>query len=323
MLCGSTQLWPQPTGPVTLSSKALIFNYLHIKLNITTIRESACKLLVQQAFDNFNETLMQIIQNQQYITKIQPEINQFDIRIHIQDQNHLKLTLKTNERYKLVVKTLKNGLIVNISSKTFFGARHALETLSQLIWWDEYKDCLRIIKGASIEDGPKIPYRGVMVDTARNYMSVDSLKRVLVGMSANKLNVFHWHVTDSQSFPLVAPRVPLLAKTGAYSAEMVYTPEDVRFLVQFARVHGIRIVLEVDSPAHAGNGWTWGPKQGLGELAVCVNERPWSLYCGEPPCGQLNPYNPNVYNVLEDLYRDIIELTDEVELFHLGKGICK
>jgi len=42
---------------------------------------------------------------------------------------------------------------------------------------------------------------------------------------------------------------------------------------------------------------------GLGELAVCINERPWSLYCGEPPCGQLNPENPNVYDVLEKIYR--------------------
>lgn len=49
-----------------------------------------------------------------------------------------------------------------------------------------------------------------------------------------------------------------------------------------------------------------------------MNERPWSLYCGEPPCGQLNPYNPNVYDVLEKIYGDLIDLGTDEELFHLG-----
>lgn len=64
--------------------------------------------------------------------------------------------------------------------------------------------------------------------------------------------------------------------------------------------------------------WTWGPEEGLGELAVCVNEKPWNLYCGEPPCGQLNPVNPKVYDVLEQIYKEIIEMTGETEIFHIG-----
>lgn len=56
----------------------------------------------------------------------------------------------------------------------------------------------------------------------------------------------------------------------------------------------------------------------MGDLAVCVNERPWSLYCGEPPCGQLNPENPHVYEILEKLYKDLLELSDEREVFHIG-----
>lgn len=56
----------------------------------------------------------------------------------------------------------------------------------------------------------------------------------------------------------------------------------------------------------------------MGDLAVCVNERPWSMYCGEPPCGQLNPENPHVYDILEKLYKDLLYLSDEREIFHIG-----
>ncbi|RZC33686.1 Glyco hydro 20 domain containing protein, partial [Asbolus verrucosus] len=317
MLCGSTQLWPQPTGPVTLGSRAVTFN--HQQLEFDTDTAEPARALLEQSFVAFNTNIISLVQNKDYLDKT-TDIKRLVIKVTIVHSNVIRLKLNTNESYSLVIKPKEDEVVANITAKTFFGARHGLETLSQLIWWDDYEKngMLKVLKGASIQDSPVFPYRGIMVDTARNFMSVESIKRVLVGMAANKLNVFHWHITDSQSFPLVSLRVPQLAKNGAYGPDMIYTPEEIRALVEFARIRGIRVILEVDTPAHAGNGWTWGPQEGLGELAVCVNERPWSLYCGEPPCGQLNPDNPNVYDVLEKLYRDLLELSGEDELFHLG-----
>lgn len=46
-------------------------------------------------------------------------------------------------------------------------------------------------------------------------------------MAMVKLNVFHWHVTDSQSFPLVLKSHPDLSALGAYTPDKVYTIEDV------------------------------------------------------------------------------------------------
>lgn len=76
--------------------------------------------------------------------------------------------------------------------------------------------------------------------------------------------------------------------------------------------------MEIDAPAHAGNGWQWGPSAGLGELSLCVNQRLYTSYCIEPPCGQLNPINNNVYTVLGKLYKDILELFPKEEFFHMG-----
>lgn len=317
MLCGSTQLWPQPTGPVTLGSRSISF--FHQQIHFETAAQQPAKALLEKSYAMFNENVVSMVQKTDYWLQ-ESDIKKFLIKVYVADSDHVKLGLKTDESYNLTVRPVDDNLIASIKAKTFFGARHGLETLSQLIWWDEYEGggILKVLKGASVQDAPAFAFRGVMLDTARNYMPVESIRKVFIGMAASKLNVFHWHITDSQSFPLVSPRVPQLAKHGAYGPDLVYTPEDVRDLVRFANELGIRVLLEVDVPAHAGFGWTWGPEEGLGELAVCVNEQPWSLYCGEPPCGQLNPSNPNVYDVLEKLYEDLLELSGESELFHLG-----
>ncbi|KAL1493804.1 hypothetical protein ABEB36_009492 [Hypothenemus hampei] len=318
MLCGSTQLWPQPTGPVTLGSKAIAFNPQSFQFETNV--NGAVRTLLSEAFSAFNESVQSLMRNDDFVNQ-KTDFLKFIVRATIKDSDVVRLKLSTDESYSLILKYRNGQSIANITARTFFGVRHGLETLSQLIWWDNYhgkNGALKVLKGATVEDAPIFSYRGLMVDTARNFMSVESLKRVLVGMAASKLNVFHWHLSDSQSFPMILPNVPQLAKTGSYSPQETYSSEEVKALVEFARIRGIRVVLEVDVPAHAGNGWAWGPQEGLGELAVCINERPWSLYCGEPPCGQLNPENPNVYDILQKIYRDLIELSGEKEIFHLG-----
>lgn len=76
--------------------------------------------------------------------------------------------------------------------------------------------------------------------------------------------------------------------------------------------------MEIDSPAHAGNGWQWGKQSGYGDMAVCVDKRPWRKYCVQPPCGQLNPINTNTYKWLGKIYKDLINIFPKGEAFHMG-----
>jgi hexosaminidase len=108
-----------------------------------------------------------------------------------------------------------------------------------------------------------------------------------------------------------------MSKYGAYSGSEIYSPKDVRDLVLYARLRGVKVVPELDAPAHAGNGWQWGSSEGLGELSLCVNAEPWREFCGQPPCGQLNPLNPFTYIVLGEIYKDMLDLFDR-DLFHMG-----
>ena len=81
------------------------------------------------------------------------------------------------------------------------------------------ENCHRIPAKVLITDKPKYPYRGILLDTSRNFYSVASIKRIVDGLSYSKLNVLHWHINDQQSFPFVSERVPNLTSYGAYGPE--------------------------------------------------------------------------------------------------------
>lgn len=90
-----------------------------------------------------------------------------------------------------------------------------------------------------------------MLDTARNYYSVDAIKRQLDAMSMVKLNVFHWHITDAQSFPIqLEGSLASITKDGAYSEEEIYTKEDIKEITSYAAERGINVNVEIDMPGH-------------------------------------------------------------------------
>ena len=145
-----------------------------------------------------------------------------------------------NESYTLTIPTWGPA---NLSAETVWGAMRGLETFSQLVWGDP----LRVAVGLYIWDAPLFGHRGIMLDTSRNYYPVEDILRTIGAMSVNKMNVFHWHITDSHSFPLLVPSEPDLAAKGSYGSDMLYTPDDVNKIVQFGLDHGVRIIPEIDA----------------------------------------------------------------------------
>ncbi|KAK5578513.1 hypothetical protein RB653_008185 [Dictyostelium firmibasis] len=142
-----------------------------------------------------------------------------------------------------------------IISQTVYGAIRALETLYQMIKFDYEHQYYSIPKCPwIIEDSPRFPHRGVMLDTSRHFYAVDVLKEFIDALAYNKFNVFHWHAVDSQSFPLTSLTFPKMTK-GSWSSQEVYSIKDIKSIIQHAKERGIRVELEIDMPGHA---YSWG-----------------------------------------------------------------
>ncbi|XP_043693751.1 beta-hexosaminidase 2-like [Telopea speciosissima] len=219
-----------------------------------------------------------------------------------------------DESYTLTIPNV--GSSANLTAATVWGAMRGLETFSQLVWGNPP----RVAMGLDIWDAPLFGHRGVLLDTARNYYGVADILRTIQAMSYNKLNVFHWHITDSQSFPLVLPSEPELAGKGSYGPRMQYSPEDVKMIVEFGLENGVRVMPEIDAPGHTGS---WA--KAYPEIVTCANMF-WTGPSGtayadrlasEPGTGQLNPLNPKTYQVLKNVIHDVVALFPE-RFYHGG-----
>ncbi|OMO50164.1 hypothetical protein COLO4_38208 [Corchorus olitorius] len=71
-----------------------------------------------------------------------------------------------------------------LSTATAWGAMRSLETFSQLVWGNPSA----VPVGPCVWDSPLFAYRGLMLDTSRNYYEVEDILRTIEAMSANKLN---------------------------------------------------------------------------------------------------------------------------------------
>ena len=166
---------------------------------------------------------------------------------------------------------LSFGETVGVSAATEWGALTALATLTQLGAKGEFAV-------SAVGDAPHYPWRGVMIDTVRHFISLDALRRTLDVMAFYKLNVLHLHLTDDQGFRFRSPTYPELASVEAYSAA------ELGDLVDYAADRAIRIVPEIDVPGHAtswlaahpdwgvdGGSAVQGPSTRFGVHDVCLD----------------------------------------------------
>lgn len=300
-------LWPKPTGKVNISDILIHIDANALKFELPSFQN-------QKQFWEWNkERFIKMIDAKLESNEIVPDRGGkvLNIKIIVSDDN-LRLTLDTDESYRIASKHTDYGAQIEIFAATFYGARHGFDTLSQLIVFDDVRNQYLFVRDIEITDSPFYKYRGVLLDTARNFYSIESIKRTIEAMSMTKLNTFHWHITDSQSFPMLLKTLPELAEYGAYSKYKVYTPNEIREVVLFGKSRGVRVLPEFDAPAHVGEGWQ------MYNVTTCFKYQPWQNYCVEPPCGQFDPSKEKLYDLLETLYAEMYDIFDSPDIFHMG-----
>ncbi|KDP32489.1 hypothetical protein JCGZ_13414 [Jatropha curcas] len=165
-----------------------------------------------------------------------------------------QLQYGVNESYKLLVPSHDKSY-AQLEAQTVYGALHGLQTFSQLCYFNFTTSMVEVpMVPWTIIDQPRFPYRGLLIDTSRHYLPLPVIEKVIDSMAYAKLNVLHWHIVDTQSFPLEIPSYPKLWN-GAYSISERYTFADAAEIVSYAQRQGIHVLAEIDVPGHA---LSWG-----------------------------------------------------------------
>lgn len=156
-----------------------------------------------------------------------------------------------SEGYKLSI----NASRITITGKNS-GLYHGVQTLIQLL----SNSTMSTVKlpCMEIDDYPRFAYRGMLLDVARHFSTVDEVKQVLDLMAAYKLNYFHWHLVDDQGWRIQIkgyPRLTSLGAVGNYTnpnaPATYYTQEEIKEVVRYAAERYITIVPEIEMPAHS------------------------------------------------------------------------
>jgi hexosaminidase len=186
------------------------------------------------------------------------------------------------------------------------GVLRGLQTFLQLV---EITSDGFAAPAVSIEDQPRFPWRGLMIDVSRHFIPLDVLKRNLDGMEAVKMNVFHWHLSENQGFRVESKKFPKLHELG--SDNLYYTQEEVRQFVAYARDRGIRVVPEFDMPGHSTAWFVGYPELASGSGPYSI-ERKWGIF--DPA---MDPTSEKTYKFLDELIGEMVKLFPD-NYFHIG-----
>ena len=222
------------------------------------------------------------------------------------------------EAYRLTV----SDAGVDIEASSDAGLYYGAETLFQLMGSSGPE---RSIPSAVIDDHPAFSWRGVMLDSARHMQPVSYIKELIDRMSAAKLNILHWHLSDDQGWRIEIDRYPRLTSIGAWRREAgaagtdpktgnpiryggFYTKKEVREIVRFARARHVTIVPEIDMPGHA---------------TAIIAAYPALASASAPPVSPSSDWGilPNLLNPSNDTFTFVENVLDEVMALFPGPFI--
>lgn len=235
------------------------------------------------------------------------------------------------EGYLLSVDT--DGIV--IKARTTTGAFWGFQTLRQLMLphverHSSVTECTLPIPCLQIKDFPRFSYRGLLLDVGRHIFPVECIKKYIDLLSAYKLNKFHWHLTDDQGWRIEIKKYPKLQEIAAYRNETLighsknlwpqfdkkryggyYTQQEVKHIVEYARLRHVTIIPEIELPGHCLAALAAYPELG------CTNgpyktATKWGIFDDVYCAG-----SENTFQFLEDVLSEVLSLFPS-SYIHIG-----
>lgn len=224
---------------------------------------------------------------------------------------------KGNEGYEIIV-TSDNVKI--IASKPE-GLSRGVQTLRQLLPASIEKDTVVTdikwsIPASKIDDKPEYDYRGLMIDVARHFYTVDEVKRQIDYAAEYKINRVHLHLSDDQGWRLEIKKWPDLTTIGG-STQVgggpggYYTQEEFKDIVKYAAERYIEIIPEFDMPGH-----TNAALASYGFLNPDGKKKP--LYTGiDVGFSSFMTNSEETYAFIDDVFKEVSEISPS-KYIHIG-----
>jgi hexosaminidase len=210
--------------------------------------------------------------------------------------------LGEDESYVLDV----NASRANLTAANPLGAMHGLQTFLQLV--ETGADGFAV-PAVLIQDRPRFPWRGLLIDACRHFIPLEAIKRNLDGMAAVKLNVLHLHLSENQGFRIESKKFPKLHELG--SGGMYYRQNEIRDLIAYAQDRGIRVIPEFDMPGHSTAWFVGYPELASGPGPYQI-ERNWGIF--DPA---MDPTREETYKFLDKFIGEMAKLFPD-RYFHIG-----
>ena len=206
--------------------------------------------------------------------------------------------------------------------------QYAMTTLMQI-----FRQYGKVLPNLEIEDWGRFDYRGMHLDVARHFFTLDEVKKYIDFLAAYKFNVFHWHLTEDQGWRLEIKKYPNLTETGAWRNRTLighygdqphqfdhtryggyYTQEEAREVVRYAAERNITVIPEIELPGHSlaalasypHLGCTGGPYEVTGLWGVFDD-----VYCPKE----------STFEFLFDVLKEVIEIFPSTYI-HIGGDEC-
>lgn len=235
------------------------------------------------------------------------------------------MTPRGAEGYSL---TVANSA-VRISATKPAGLFHGVQTLRQLLPFEPRRvtqadggvERVWPIPCVRLKDKPRYPWRGMLLDCCRHFMTKDFVKRYIDLLAFHKMNVLHWHLTEDQGWRIEIKKYPRLTGIGAWRDREgeryggFYTQDDIREIVAYAKSRYITVVPEIEMPGHSQAALAAYPELSCTGGPFEVGTR-WGVYPDVYCAG-----NDRVFEFMQDVLTEVMELFPS-EFIHIGGDEC-
>ena len=216
-------------------------------------------------------------------------------------KNDDAIVLKYNSALKPKSHTIDVKDNITIEGASYNAIANAVASFVQLVKSDANGDW---VPQVTITDYASMDFRSVMLDLARFWHPIETIKETIDLLWMYKAQYLHLHLSDNRRFTFPLEKFP-----DTNGEREFYTKEELKDLVEYAKERGVAIIPEVDLPGHSGILWNTYPEI-FGNLNPETN-KPEQLYV-------INIAKEKTYEAVNYIIKELAAVFYTSPFIHVG-----